>query len=74
MERYKTIHENKVMINPPTPQPLKEWKKVPLPKRAVTKPTKPKTPLDWNWTAIITWSVILAIATKIWRYLYNLIT
>jgi hypothetical protein len=91
MERYKTIHENKVMINPPDhkpgssytehelglpPQPEKVWKRVPLPDRKTisSKVNQPKrTPLDWNWLAIISWSGMGYIAYRIFRGIYNLI-
>jgi hypothetical protein len=92
MERYKTIHENKVMINPPDhkpgssytehelglpPAPEKVWKRVPLPDRKTIKtptaPMKPRTPLDWNWMGIITWSGMGYIAYRLFRGIYNLI-
>ena len=41
-----------------------------------TKPQQPKPsfdPLKWNWTAIITWTVIIIIAYNIFKSLYNLI-
>lgn len=40
------------------------------------KPEQPKpsfNPLKWNWTAIGTWSVIIFIAYKLFKGLYNLI-
>ena len=93
MERYKTIHENAVMINPPEEPQLqhkpgssytehelgakpKEWKRVPLPDRkTIQTPVKQskRTPLDWNWTAIITYSIIGYIAYRIFCGLYYLI-
>ena len=95
MERYKTIHENKVMINPPEDhkpgssytenemgEKPKEWKRVVLPikppdvqtiKSITNRPAPVKTPLDWNWTAIIAWSVMLFVAFNILVLLYHLI-
>lgn len=40
------------------------------------KPEQPKpsgNPLKWNWTAIITWTVIGIVAYNIFKALYNLI-
>ena len=93
MERYKTIHENKVMINPPEHKPgssytehelgekPKEWKRVILPikpdihtiKTTANRPAPVRTPLDWNWTALITYSIIGYIAYRIFSGLYHLI-
>lgn len=41
-----------------------------------TKPQQPKpsfNPLKWNWTAIGAWSVIVFIAYKLFKFLFNLI-
>jgi len=90
MERYKTIHENKVMINPPDHKPgssytehelgekPKEWKRVPLPERKTiqmpaNRPAPIRTPLDWNWTAIIAYSIVGYIAYRLFHGLYHLI-
>jgi hypothetical protein len=90
MERYKTIHENKVMINPPEHKPgssytehelgnkPKEWKRVPLPERKLAQP-KPKqntsnNPLTWNWIGILVWSFMLWVAYQIFKFIYHLIT
>ena len=56
----------------------KEWKRVPLPDRKTIKsianrPAPVRTPLDWNWTAIIAWSVMLFVAFLILVLLYHLI-
>ena len=38
------------------------------------KQPKPSfNPKNWNWTAIITWTVIAIIAYNIFKALYNLI-
>ncbi len=37
------------------------------------KYNKSNNPLDWNWTAIITWAVISTIAYNIFSFLYSLV-
>lgn len=40
------------------------------------KPKQPKpsfNPLKWNWTAIVTWTVIGVITFNLFKYLFNLI-
>lgn len=37
------------------------------------QPKPSNNPLKWNWTAIGTWSVIIFIAYKIFKFLFNLI-
>ena len=56
----------------------KEWKRVILPikpsiQMPITRPAPVRTPLDWNWTAIIAWSVMLFVAFNILVLLYHLI-
>ena len=59
----------------------KEWKRVILPikpdihtiKTTANRPAPVRTPLDWNWTALITYSIIGYIAYRIFSGLYHLI-
>ena len=59
----------------------KEWKRVILPikpdvhtiKTTANRPAPVKTPLDWNWTFIIGWPIIIYIAYRIFRGIYHLI-
>ena len=59
----------------------KEWKRVILPikpdvhtiKTTANRPAPVRTPLDWNWTALITYSIIGYIAYRLISGLYHLI-
>jgi hypothetical protein len=44
---------------------------IPDPKSQQPKPST--NPKNWNWTAIITWSIILTVATSLINLIYNLI-
>ncbi len=71
MERYKTIHENKVMINPPEHKPgssytenelgdrPKEWKRVKLPERPRTQPQQQFKQNTSNNPLTWNWTAIL---------------
>ena len=55
----------------------KKWQRVKLPERpqpqARPKQNTSNNPLTWNWTVIVTWTLLLFVAYNIFSGLYHLI-